>query len=182
MFGSCSWLTASCPQEDVALWAAIADLRQGVNGTLEKARIARAIGASLDARVTLHVADPALRARLQQLDASANGADELRYLLIVSQVRLGVVLLNRMFEQGWAGVGMASAVGYGTCSLRYGCILRGWLWAGQRTGVGTWRICCVCLLIASQVRVWGGRVLKGGTTCAWVCLGCACWGITDARG
>lgn len=35
----------------------------------------------------LHVADAGLRQRLAQLDAKHNGADDLRYLFIVSQVR-----------------------------------------------------------------------------------------------
>jgi isoleucyl-tRNA synthetase len=79
-------LSSLTSQEDVALWAAVSELREAVNGTLEKARIGKAIGASLEARVLLHVSDPDLRARLAQLDVSQNGADNLRYLFIVSQV------------------------------------------------------------------------------------------------
>lgn len=73
-------------QEDVTFWAAVSELREAVNGTLEKARIGKAIGASLEARVILHVSDPGLRARLAQLDKKHNGADDLRYIFIVSQV------------------------------------------------------------------------------------------------
>ena len=69
------------------MWAAVTELREAVNGTLEKARIGKAIGASLEARVLLHVADPGLRGRLARLDAESNGADDLRFLFIVSQVR-----------------------------------------------------------------------------------------------
>lgn len=54
---------------------------------LEKARTGKLLGAALEARVVLHVADPSLRARLAALDASPNGADPLRYAFIVSQVR-----------------------------------------------------------------------------------------------
>ncbi|KAG1677731.1 hypothetical protein FOA52_001043 [Chlamydomonas sp. UWO 241] len=75
-------------QEDLALWAAVIELREAVNGTLEKARNEKAVGSSLDARVTLHVADAELAARLQALNASENGVDELRYLFIVSQTDL----------------------------------------------------------------------------------------------
>jgi isoleucyl-tRNA synthetase len=75
-------------QEDLSLWAAVVELREAVNGTLEKARVEKAVGSSLDARVTLHVADTALAQRLRALDASNNGVDELRYLFIVSQADL----------------------------------------------------------------------------------------------
>lgn len=55
---------------------------------LEKARTGKLLGAALEARVVLHVADSALRARLAALDSSSNGADPLRYAFIVSQVRI----------------------------------------------------------------------------------------------
>ena len=55
---------------------------------MEKARVGKAIGASLEARVILHVSDATLRDRLAQLDARRNGADDLRYIFIVSQVCL----------------------------------------------------------------------------------------------
>lgn len=70
----------------MALWGAVSELRQAVNATLEKARIGKAIGASLDARVLLHVGNAELRTRLQALQARSNGVDDLRYLFIVSQV------------------------------------------------------------------------------------------------
>jgi hypothetical protein len=73
-------------QADEELWATVSELREAVNGTLEKARVGKAIGASLEARVLLHVSDPVLRQRLAQLDAQTNGADSLRYIFIVSQV------------------------------------------------------------------------------------------------
>ena len=79
-------LLIAIAQEDIALWTSVLELREAVNLVLEKARGARAIGASLDARVTLAVSDPSLRAQLAKLNAAANGVDELRYLFIVSQV------------------------------------------------------------------------------------------------
>ncbi len=78
--------THPTPQDDVSLWSAVSELREAVNGTLEKARIGKAIGSSLDARVLLHVSDVALRGRLRDLDARHNGVDDLRYIFIVSQV------------------------------------------------------------------------------------------------
>ena len=56
---------------------------------LEKARTGRLIGSALEAKVLLHVADPAVRGRLAELDAAPNGADPLRYAFIVSQARFG---------------------------------------------------------------------------------------------
>jgi hypothetical protein len=54
--------------------------------THAQARIAQQVGASLEARVLLHVGDPALASALKDLDSRANGVDELRTLFIVSQV------------------------------------------------------------------------------------------------
>jgi len=79
---------ASLQKDDVTLWSALYEVRDAVNSTLEKARMARAIGASLEARVKVHVSDPAIAAQLAKLAAASNGADELRYLFIVSQAEL----------------------------------------------------------------------------------------------
>eukprot|EP00955_Chlamydomonas_euryale_P100089 365258-Chlamydomonas_euryale.AAC.1 len=56
------------PQADALLWAAVLELREAVNGALERARADKAVGASLDARVMLYVADEGLRARLRGVD------------------------------------------------------------------------------------------------------------------
>ena len=53
---------------------------------LEEARQGKLIGASLEARVLLHVANSELSQQLASLDRSANGADPLRYIFITSQV------------------------------------------------------------------------------------------------
>ena len=53
---------------------------------LEEARQGKLIGASLEARVLLHVADSQLSQQLASLDRSTNGADPLRYIFITSQV------------------------------------------------------------------------------------------------
>ncbi len=60
------------------------DLRMQV---MEAARKGKLIGASLDARVLLHVEDAAMRQQLEEMNRSTNGADELRYIFITSQVR-----------------------------------------------------------------------------------------------
>lgn len=51
-----------------------------------QARTQKALGASLEARVALHTADPALAAALGRLNGADNAVDALRYLLLVSQV------------------------------------------------------------------------------------------------
>lgn len=53
---------------------------------IEEARRRRLVGASLEARVLLHVEQPYLAEQLQHLNSLPNGADPLRYTFIVSQV------------------------------------------------------------------------------------------------
>jgi len=73
-------------QAEYAAWCKVLVVRDGVNAALEQARGAKAIGSGLDARVTLHCADPGLAAALAALQASSNAVDDLKYLFIVSQV------------------------------------------------------------------------------------------------
>lgn len=61
-------------------------VRDAVNLTMDGARNGKLVGSPLEAAVTLHVPDAGLAQWLQGLDSSGNGADELRYLLIVSSV------------------------------------------------------------------------------------------------
>lgn len=77
-----------------ALWQQLRQIRSEVNVVLEKARQDKMIGASLEAKVLLFVADDNLRQHLQKMNPKTiqlkenNGVDELRYLLICSQVEL----------------------------------------------------------------------------------------------
>ena len=73
---------------DVAAWRAVLGVRTEVNQQLEKARADKALGASLEAKVLVHVSSPAVRAALEALQASDNGQDALRYAFIVSQAEL----------------------------------------------------------------------------------------------
>ncbi len=68
-------------------WPLLLQLRTEVNGVLEKARVDKALGASLEAKVMLHVGDEGVQEQLLVLENTGNSADPLRYLLIVSQVR-----------------------------------------------------------------------------------------------
>ncbi|KAL4539563.1 hypothetical protein Ndes2437B_g02070 [Nannochloris sp. 'desiccata'] len=85
----------SIPQEwrdmgerDVSTWRAVLGIRSEVNQLMEKARGEKALGASLEARVLVHVIDPAVRDALETLQASQNGQDALRYVFIASQAEL----------------------------------------------------------------------------------------------
>ena len=53
---------------------------------LEKARQAKLLGSSLEARVLLYVSDKYLRESLQSWNQQPNNADPLRFMFIVSQV------------------------------------------------------------------------------------------------
>ncbi|PSC70632.1 isoleucine-tRNA ligase [Micractinium conductrix] len=75
-------------EEDSAAWRSVLGIRAELNQLLEKARADKALGASLEAKVKVHVANQALRGRLQALQAAPNGMDPLRYLFIVSQAEL----------------------------------------------------------------------------------------------
>ena len=76
------------PAEEAATWRAVLAIRGEINQLLERARGDKALGASLEAKVLLHVADPQLRTRLEALQAAGNGQDPLRYSFIVSQAEL----------------------------------------------------------------------------------------------
>ncbi len=75
-----------------ALWAILRQLRNEVNKVMEQARVEKAIGSSLDAKVLLYVPDEELRQRLASLNPehslNGKGVDELRYLFLASQVEL----------------------------------------------------------------------------------------------
>lgn len=54
---------------------------------MERARVEKLVGSSLEAKVMLHVGDADVAAALTALQAAANGVDELQYLFLVSLVR-----------------------------------------------------------------------------------------------
>lgn len=76
------------PEAESAAWRAVLGIRSELNLLLEKARADKALGASLEAKVKVHVANDELRARLEALQAAGNGMDPLRYAFIVSQAEL----------------------------------------------------------------------------------------------
>ncbi|NER91726.1 isoleucine--tRNA ligase [Moorena sp. SIO3A2] len=78
--------------ELAASWSSLRTIRTEVNKVLEKARAEKMIGSSLDAKVLLYVKDQQLKQRLEAMNPSdslsGNQVDELRYLLLASQVEL----------------------------------------------------------------------------------------------
>lgn len=70
-------------------WQQLRQLRTEVNKEMEEARAKKVIGSSLEAKLSLYIANPEFRSLLQDLNPrESNGVDELRYLFIVSQVEL----------------------------------------------------------------------------------------------
>ena len=77
----------------VAKWEQLRHIRTGVNKVLDTARSEKLIGASLEAKVLMYSEDEQLRNTLTALQPNVainggNQVDELRYLLLVSQVEL----------------------------------------------------------------------------------------------
>ncbi|MFM7580777.1 MAG: class I tRNA ligase family protein, partial [Microcystaceae cyanobacterium] len=82
------WLNPTLAQK----WEQLRNLRTEVNKVLETARTGKAIGSSLEAKVLLYGANPALKTLLLNYNStellSGQGVDQLRYLLLASQVEL----------------------------------------------------------------------------------------------
>ncbi|HEY9645644.1 MAG TPA: class I tRNA ligase family protein, partial [Chroococcidiopsis sp.] len=101
-------------------WEQLREIRAEVNKVLEQARGEKAIGSSLEAKVLLYVADADLRQTLRSLNPSdsltGNRVDELRYLLLTSQVELldtpaGLADLKYSLQTDSLGVGVVDADG-----------------------------------------------------------------------
>ncbi|MBE9202813.1 isoleucine--tRNA ligase [Synechocystis salina LEGE 06099] len=70
-------------------WVKLRQLRTEVNKVMESARTAKAIGASLEAKVLIHTNDDHWEQLLQRYNREeSNQVDTLRYLLLASQVEL----------------------------------------------------------------------------------------------
>jgi isoleucyl-tRNA synthetase len=78
--------------ELAASWTSLRSIRTEVNKVMEQARTQKMIGASLDSKVLLSVADSQLRKQLEALNPqdslSGDRVDELRYLFLASQVEV----------------------------------------------------------------------------------------------
>ncbi|MEH2057221.1 MAG: isoleucine--tRNA ligase [Nostoc sp.] len=70
-------------------WEALRQLRTDVNKVLEQARIEKLIGSSLEAKTLIHIPHKQLGDAIKAFNpVKGNGIDELRYLLLTSQVEL----------------------------------------------------------------------------------------------
>ncbi|MHC5676606.1 isoleucine--tRNA ligase [Nostoc sp.] len=70
-------------------WSALRQLRTDVNKVLEQARIEKLIGSSLEAKALIYVPHKQLGDTIKAFNpVKGNGIDELRYLLLTSQVEL----------------------------------------------------------------------------------------------
>ena len=73
-------------------WEKLRLIRSEVNQVMEQARKEKAVGSSLDARVLLYVSDQDLKKQLETFNSNntltGNQVDELRYLVLASQVEL----------------------------------------------------------------------------------------------
>ena len=71
-------------------WTALRACRDQINKCIETARNDKTIGATLEAKVVVHTADPCLRAALEKYadGEGGNGVDEARLLFLTSQVEL----------------------------------------------------------------------------------------------
>lgn len=78
--------------ELTASWGKLRQIRTEVNKVLEQARNEKAIGSSLDAKVLLYVSDQDFKKQLESFNPNdslkGNQVDELRYLVLASQVEL----------------------------------------------------------------------------------------------
>ena len=102
------------------VWEKLRELRTEVNGVMEQARTEKAIGSSLEAKVLLYVGDPDLKVLLAERNpeegSSDNAVDELRYLLLASQVELVssaelVLAADYKSALDWVSIGVVSADG-----------------------------------------------------------------------
>ncbi|MDZ8225958.1 isoleucine--tRNA ligase [Nostoc sp. ChiVER01] len=70
-------------------WETLRQLRTDVNKVLEQARIEKMIGSSLEAKALIHIPHKQLGDAIKAFNpVKGNGIDELRYLLLTSQVEL----------------------------------------------------------------------------------------------
>lgn len=76
------------PAAEAAAWEGVLAVREAANAVLEKARIAKLIGPGLEAALHIHTDSPEVTAALAALAAAGNGADELRFVFITSEVHL----------------------------------------------------------------------------------------------
>merc|ERR1711862_839547 len=95
--GGISQELISFPRFDPGKWDLVRNVRTDMNQVLELARQDKLVGASLDAAAYIHTTESTIRQVLDELDGDedmivpsirTNGVDELRTVLMVSQVNI----------------------------------------------------------------------------------------------
>ncbi|MBD2511227.1 isoleucine--tRNA ligase [Nostoc muscorum FACHB-395] len=98
-------------------WETLRQLRTDVNKVLEQARIEKLIGSSLEAKALIHIPHKQLGDAIKAFNpVKGNGIDELRYLLLTSQVELldsaeGLQGLKYTAQTEDWGIGVVNAEG-----------------------------------------------------------------------
>ncbi|MBD2361454.1 isoleucine--tRNA ligase [Anabaena minutissima FACHB-250] len=98
-------------------WEALRQLRTDVNKVLEQARVEKMIGSSLEAKALIHIPHKQLGDAIKAFNpVKGNGIDELRYLLLTSQVevldsREGLQGLKYTAQSEDWGIGIVNAEG-----------------------------------------------------------------------
>ncbi|MEH1796157.1 isoleucine--tRNA ligase [Nostoc sp.] len=98
-------------------WETLRQLRTDVNKVLEQARIEKLIGSSLEAKALIYISDKQLGDAIKAFNpVKGNGIDELRYLLLTSQVELldsaeGLQGLKYTAQTEDWGIGVVNAEG-----------------------------------------------------------------------
>ncbi|MFN6525534.1 isoleucine--tRNA ligase [Nostoc sp. ChiSLP03a] len=98
-------------------WSVLRQLRTDVNKVLEQARIEKLIGSSLEAKALIHIPNKQLGDAIKAFNpVKGNGIDELRYLLLTSQVELldsaeGLQQLKYTAQTEDWGIGVTNADG-----------------------------------------------------------------------
>ncbi|MBD2136671.1 isoleucine--tRNA ligase [Anabaena sp. FACHB-1237] len=86
------WIKVDDQWENTALaefWDTLRTLRTDVNKVMEQARIEKLIGSSLEAKVLVNIPHPQLHETIKSFNTTkGNAVDELRYLLLASQVEI----------------------------------------------------------------------------------------------
>jgi isoleucyl-tRNA synthetase len=116
-------------------WQVLRQIRAEVNKVLEQARIEKAIGSSLEAKVLLYTPDIKLRKVLQNLNPTSslsdNRVDELRYLFLTSEVELlesidALKGLKYSFQSDSLGIGVVDLEGQKRDGKAYQKCIRCW--------------------------------------------------------
>ncbi|GMH87402.1 hypothetical protein TrVE_jg12475 [Triparma verrucosa] len=73
---------------DEELWTLIRNIRDDANQVMEKARRDKLIGSSMEAQIQIGVDDPATKTKLEALLSDEHNVDELKFVFLISQVKL----------------------------------------------------------------------------------------------